>query len=78
MARTTAIYSLANTINKFHIQYPFHFVYQQKLYHDKQYIMYELFHQYHIPLLKYIYYPALITEWKQNIDSAAYEKNINK
>ena len=37
----------------------------------------ELFHQYHIPLLKYIEHPAFITEWKKNIDSVSYE-NIYK
>ena len=40
--------------------------------------MNELFHKYHIPLLKYIDHPVLITECKQNIDSSAYERYINK
>ena len=38
----------------------------------------ELFHQFNLPLLKDIDHPTLITEWKENIDSDAYEKCINK
>ena len=59
---------------KIHIKYPLHSIYQQKIYHDKQEIMYELFHQYHFPLLKYIDYPSLITQHKQNLDSDAHKK----
>ena len=42
--------------------------------------MYELFHKYHLPLLDDIDHPELITEWKHNLDSSAYEKSkqINK
>ena len=29
-----------------------------------------------VPLLKDINHPALLQEWKLNIDAAAYEKNI--
>ena len=34
-----------------------------------------LFDEYHIPLLKYMDHPALIEEWKRNIDATDYEKN---
>ena len=78
MACTTAISSVANTIIKFHIQYDFYFVYKKNLYHDKQNIMDEMFHQFHLPLLKDADHPVLSTEWKQNIDSTAYENNMNK
>ena len=56
----------------------FSFFNQQKLYNDKQDVMDELYHQYHIPLLKYVNNTALIIERKQNLDSTAYEKYINK
>ena len=36
MAINTAISSVANTINKFHIQSDFHFIYKKNLYYDKQ------------------------------------------
>ena len=32
---------------------------------------------YVVPLLKYINHPALIQEWKLNLDDAAYEKHID-
>ena len=62
IVRTTEIYLVVNTIKKFHIQSSLHFFYQQNIYHDKQEIMDELFHQYHIYLLKCIDNPAFITE----------------
>ena len=37
-----------------------------------------MFNQFHPPLSKDIDHPTFITEWKQNLDSAAYEKYINK
>ena len=46
---------------------------QKNVYHDKK-IMDELFHKYHLPLLKDIDHPKLITQWKQNLDASAYEK----
>ena len=72
MACYTAISSVASTIEKFHIMSNFHYVYQQNFYHDKQEITDEIFDEYHIPLLKNIDRLALITEWKQNLDAAAY------
>ena len=59
MACTTEISSVSNTINKLHIHYPLHYLYQQNLYHNKQENIDELFYQYHIPLLKYIDHPKL-------------------
>ena len=74
MECTTEISSVENTINKLQINFPLHFFYQQNLNHDKQKIMDELFHKCHLPLLKYIDHPALITQWKQNIDYDNCEK----
>ena len=36
-----------------------------------------IFGAYVIPLLKYINHTALIQEWKLNLDTAAYERNID-
>ena len=74
LPHTTEISSIVNTIKKLQSSVPFVFFCQQKLYHDKQDIMDEMFYQYHLPLLKYIDRPELITERKQNIDYDAYEK----
>ena len=65
MACTTEIYSVSNTINKLQIQYPLYSVYQKNLYHDKPEIIYEIFHQYHLPSLKYIDHPEFITAWRK-------------
>ena len=37
----------------------------------------KIFSAYVVPLLKYINHPALLQEWKLNLDAAEYEKNIN-
>ena len=60
MDRFTEISSIENTIKKLHIQSDFHSDYIHKFYDDKQEIIDELFYQYHLTLLKYIYHPALI------------------
>ena len=54
--------------------YTVHSVYQQNLYHDKQDIIDDMFYQYHLILMKDIDHPELIQEWKQSLDSDAYEK----
>ena len=74
MAFTTEISSVANTIKKLDVQYPLHSFFQKHLYHDKQKEIDAIFDEYHIPLFKYVYHPALIQEWKWNIDAAAYGK----
>ena len=43
MAKNTAIYSVANTIKKWHIQKNIHFIYKQDFYKDKQNEIDELF-----------------------------------
>ena len=78
MACYTEIPSVENTINKFHIRSDLSSGYIHKFYHDKKDIIDELFCKYIKPLLKGIDNPALIQEWKKNIDAAAYEKNSNK
>ena len=37
-----------------------------------------LFSTYITPQIKEIYHPAIIQEWKLNIDGAEYEKNMTK
>ena len=36
-----------------------------------------IFNAYIVPLLKDINHPALLQEWKLNLDAAAYQKNID-
>ena len=73
MACYTKISSVANTKNKFYILSNFHYVYQQKFYHDKQEII-EKYIWILYSLIKNIDHPELIQEWKQNIDAVDYEQ----
>ena len=56
----TAIYSVANTINKLHIHSDLHLIYKQKKYCDKQDEIDTLFNEYHVPLLNYLDNTSLI------------------
>ena len=76
--KNKAIYSVSNTIKKLHIQSDFHFIYKQNFYHDKQDEIDAFFIEYHVTVFDDLDHPALIKERKQNINSAAYEENINK
>ena len=78
MARYTAISSAANTINKWHILSNFNYIYQKQFYNDKQKYMDERFDEYHLPLGFIFDNPALILERKENNNTAAYDKYIDK
>ena len=75
MACYVSITSIENTTKKLHIRSDFHFGCNSKLYHDEHEIIDELFFNSLNPLLEKIDHPALIQEWKQNIDASSYEKN---
>ena len=66
MAKNTEISSVTYNIKKLHIQSNLNLIHKQNLYHDKQDEIYELFDEYHIPLLNHIDHPALIGEWKKS------------
>ena len=68
------IYYASNTIKKLHIQSNLNSGYIHNFYHDKKGSIDDMFYQYHIPLLKDIDHPALIQEWKKNLNASAYEK----
>ena len=74
LIKNTLISSIENTIKKLHVQSDLRLIYKKNLYNDKQKEIDELFGKYHIPLLNDPGHPAFIEEWKQNIDSAYYEK----
>ena len=78
MAKTTAIYLVANIKKELNIQSDLYFIYKQNFYHDKKYEINKLFVEYHLPLLNYINNPSLIQEWKRNLDTSDYEKHLNK
>ena len=62
--------SVANTLNKFHIQSNFYTVYRENLYNDKQDKFDEVFGQCYLP-----YWSSRIDSiMEKNIDAADYEK----
>ena len=52
--------------------------YKQDFYQTKESEIDDLFLEYIAPVIKYLENLALIKEWIQNIDAAAYEKNLHK
>ena len=57
------------------LKYNLHSSYNQTKYIGEEEIIYNLFSTYVEPLLNYINHPALVQEWKLNIDAPDYEKN---
>ena len=51
--------------------------YKQDFYKTRQSEIDDLFLKYLVPVMKDIEHPVLIEERIQNLDAAAYEKNIN-
>ena len=75
MEKNTAIPSVVNNINKFHIQSDLHLIKKKNFYHVKEREIDKLFDEYHLPLLQDIDHPALIQERKWNIYATAYQKS---
>ena len=69
---TTGIPYISNTLNKLWIPSDFHSSYMQTIYNDKQESINNIFVTYVEPLLDNINHPALVEEWKLNLDNAAY------
>ena len=69
MAKNKAIYSVANTIKKLHIQKIMHLIYKQELYKNKQKEIDEHLIYYLVTIMGDLDHPALIEEWIQNIDA---------
>ena len=54
------------------LQSEFHSYYIQTIYSGKEESTNNIFSTYFEPLLNYINHPALVQEWKLNLDAAAY------
>ena len=78
MVKKNAISAVANTIKQLHIQKNMHILYKQDLNKNKEKGIYDLFLEYLVPVTNNIEHPALIEEWRQNIDASAYEKYLYK
>ena len=71
---TPAIPSISKTLKKLLLQYDFHSSYNQTIYIGEEEIIHNIFITYIEPFLNYINHPALVKEWKINIDAPAQEK----
>ena len=75
MTFTTEIPSISSTLKKLLLQYNFHSSYNQKIHIGEEEIIHNIFSTYVEPLLNCINHPALVQEWKLNIDAPEYENN---
>ena len=74
MTCTTAIPSISNTMKKFSLQYNFYSSYNQNIYIGEDEIVHNIFSTTVEPLLNLINHPALVQEYKLNLDAPSYEK----
>ena len=72
MVKNEAISAVANTFKQFCIHKNMHMAYKQDFYKAKETGKYDLFMEYLVPVMEDIENPALIKEWIQNLDAAAY------
>ena len=70
----TTTTSTSSTLKNLYIGKDYHSSYSTDHYNDHKESMDILFSTYITPQIKEIYHPAIIQEWKLNIDSAEYEK----
>ena len=74
----TTIISTSNALKNLFISSDYHESYSTGKFNTEKEAMRRLFSTYVTPQIKEIYHPAIIQEWKLNIDAAEYEKNIAK
>ena len=77
MICSTTITSTSNTLKNLAVNKSFHYSYIQREYNDKNETIINIFSEYVEPLLKDINHPALLQEWKINLDATEYERNID-
>ena len=70
----TTITSTSNTLKNLYISKDYHSSYSTDNCNDQKEAMDRLFSTYITPKIKEIYHPAIIQEWKLNIDATEYEK----
>ena len=74
----TTIISTSNTLKNLYISLDYPESYSTEKINTEKEAMSRLFSTYVTPQIKEIYHPAIIQEWKLNIDAADYEKNMAK
>ena len=75
MQCSTTITSTSNMLKNLYIGTQYHSSYSTNIYSYQTEEMDRLFKTYITPQLKQIYHPAILQEWKLNIDAKEYEKN---
>ena len=78
MVKNEALSAVANTIKQLHNNKNIHMTYKQDFYKTIESEIDGLFLEYLAPVMKDLDHPALIKEWIQNLDAAAYEKIYTK
>ena len=73
MTHINTISSTSNTLKNLVVNKNSHSSYIQIEFNDKKEIIINIFSAFFLPLLKYTNHPALLQEWKLNLDAAAYE-----
>ena len=74
----TTIISTSNTLKNLVISSYYHSSYSTEKFNSEKEEISRLFSTYVTPQIKEINHPAIIQEWKLNIDAAEYEKNMAK
>ena len=69
MICSTRIPSTSNPLKNLAVNKSFHYSYIQREYNDKNETIINIFSEYVEPLLKDINHPALLQEWKINLDA---------
>ena len=72
----TSITSTSSTLKNLYIGTQYQSLYSTDNYSDQAEEMDRLFRTYITPQLKEIYHPAILQEWKLNIDAKEYENNM--
>ena len=77
MICSTTILSTSNTLKNLLVNASYHSSYIQNKFNDKKEYIINIFSAYFAPLIKGIYHPTLLQEWRLNIDAVEYERNID-
>ena len=77
MTCISTIPSASNTLKNSVVNKSLHYSYIQTEFNDKKKMIINIFSAYVVTLLKDINHLALLQEWKLNLDSTVYERNID-
>ena len=77
MICSTTIPPTSNTLKKFLVNTSFHSLYIQNECNDRKEDIINIFSAYVEPLIKEINHPVLLQDWKLNLDTSKYERNID-